>query len=250
MEKVLVMIHILNKISFHPLFYLITIVMLITGLFKHFILFLFIIITHELGHLLAILIFKWHIKEIVFLPFGGLILIEDDINKPLIEEFIITLMGPLFQLIILYLFPRLSYISIPLLLFNLIPLYPLDGFKIVNIFFNKIIPFKYSYLLSLIISFILTFILLFYFHNFLVILSLILILFKTYEAYKIRKHYFNRFLLERHLKNLIFRKKKVINGLCLDHMYRDYKHDFFFKNKYYDEKEILNNLFDFKGKVC
>ena len=235
------MMHILNKISFHPLFYLIAIIMLMTGLFKHFILFMFVIITHELGHLLAIIIFKWHIKEIIFLPFGGLILIEDDINKLLIEEFIITLMGPLFQLITLWLFPKLSYI---------IPLYPLDGFKLTNIIFNKLIPFKYSYLLSLFISFVVTLLLLFYFRNFLVILSLCLILFKTMEAYKLRRHYFNRFLLERYLKCPFFKKKRLIKGINLDYMYRDYKHVFFSKNKYYMEEEILNNLFDFKGKVC
>ena len=250
MEKKLVMRPIWNKIYLHPCFYITMIIMLITGLFKVFLLFLFIIITHELGHLLAITIFKWQIKKIILLPFGALILIEDDINKPLIEELIITIMGPLFQIITLFCFPFLDYISIPLLLFNLLPIYPLDGSKLLNIFLNKLLPFKHSYLLSLLISFIITILVIIYNHNFIIFICLFFLFYKTYDAYTNVDFYFNRFLLERYLKKINFSKTKLIKGIKPTHMYRDKKHTFLCKNRFYSESEILAKLFDFKREIC
>lgn len=250
MAKNKIMKSILNRVQVHPLFYLVTLIMILTGLFKPFILFIFIIITHEIGHILASLIFKWQIEKIILLPFGGLIIFNEDINRPLIQELIITLMGPIFQVITLLIFPKLQPISIPLLFFNLIPIYPLDGFKLLNILINKIMPFKLSYGISLYLSFIITPLLILTNHNLIFILSLILIFIKTYLAYKERGSYFNRFLLERHLKHFSFKKNRIINGIKVDKMYRDYHHVFIYRNEYYLEEEILQKWFDFKGEVC
>ena len=58
-----------------------------------------LIIIHELGHILISLIFKWNIDKIIILPFGGLTKYNEIINRPLIEEFLISVAGITFQII-------------------------------------------------------------------------------------------------------------------------------------------------------
>ena len=45
------------------------------------------------------LYYKWNIEKIIILPFGALTLFHEKINKPLFEEFIILIMGPIFQIV-------------------------------------------------------------------------------------------------------------------------------------------------------
>ena len=86
--------------------------------------------------------------------------------KPLKEEFIISIMGLIFQellfLIIFILRKNLiidSYIyelfknyNLAIFLFNLLPIIPLDGSKIFNVIVNKIFNFRVSYMINIIIS--------------------------------------------------------------------------------------------------
>ena len=58
---------------------------------------------HELGHILISLLFKWKIYKIIILPFGGLTKYNEIINRPLIEEFLVSISGILLQLIFFYL---------------------------------------------------------------------------------------------------------------------------------------------------
>ena len=83
---------IIYKIKFHPLFYITATLMLFTGYFKDFSLFLIIVIFHELGHVLAGLIFKWKIKSINVLPFGAITIFDEGLTKSLLEEFVISIM--------------------------------------------------------------------------------------------------------------------------------------------------------------
>ena len=91
--------NILAKIHIHLFFYITAFICVLTGYFYEFSLFTYLILIHELGHVLAGIYFKWNIKEIIILPFGGLTKFEELLNKPIIEEFIITIMGPIFQII-------------------------------------------------------------------------------------------------------------------------------------------------------
>ena len=69
---------------------------------------------------------------------GALIKFDSNLNKPLKEEFIVAIMGVIFQTIFIYFFNN-EYLVISykiILIFNLIPIYPLDGAKIVNLLLN------------------------------------------------------------------------------------------------------------------
>ena len=123
-----------HKIYIHPLFYLIAFISIITGHLKAFITIMTILLFHELGHILMALILKWKIKRIIILPLGCMTEFNEKLNKPILEELLILISGPIFQLI-LYIFYKTPY-HYPLLFLNLLPIYPLDGSKFIFLFWN------------------------------------------------------------------------------------------------------------------
>ncbi len=152
-------------------------------------------------------------------------------------------MGPLLQVMIFSLFKNnLVYkYNLSILLFNLIPIYPLDGGRILNLLFNKRISYIKSLSLSIFISFIII-ILLFIISikyklliNFISILCFLLSLIIKEHNYK--SYYFNKFKLERILHKYNFKKNKIIKSD--KEMMRDNKHIFFINNHYLTEKEYL-----------
>ena len=68
---------------------------ILTAHFIELSIFLFIVFIHELGHALAASFFSWRIKRISLLPFGGVAEMDEHGNRPLKEEAIVTLAGPL-----------------------------------------------------------------------------------------------------------------------------------------------------------
>lgn len=235
----------------HPFFYLVLFISFITGNFNSFILFFFIIFFHELGHISGAIYFKWKIDQIIIMPFGGLTVFNVDINRPLKEEFIICLLGPLFQIIYYLIFKDIfdiKNIHYNLLVFNLLPIFPLDGSKIFNIIFNKVFSFKLSLYVTYIISFIVISVLFITNQfNLLLFLTLILLFFKNIKELKNIKYIFNRFLLERYFKYFNFKKRKVVKSGNVSKMKKDYYHLFFVKNKYATEREMLKKMFDLKS---
>ncbi|MBR6690584.1 MAG: hypothetical protein IKL65_04575, partial [Bacilli bacterium] len=145
---------ILNKIYFHPLFIFTLFVFISIGYFRFITYFMLLILVHELGHILVSLIFKWNIDKIIILPFGGLTKYNENINRPLIEEFLIAISGIIFQIVFYMLinnyidYKYFNIINYFIIIFNLIPIYPLDGSKILNIFFNVVTSYKNSLLLT------------------------------------------------------------------------------------------------------
>ena len=226
---------------------------MITGNFKVFFFFTIIIIIHELGHILSALYYNWQIEKIIILPFGALTIFHEKLNKPLKEEFIILIMGPLFQIIFTYFFVKnnnlLNYSNL-ILAFNLLPIHPLDGSKLLNIILNKLTNFKKSHIITIYISFI-TIIIIVIKENFNLIFTIILlfITIKVVDEYKNHNIIFNKFLLERYTNKFNFKKKKIIKGINLNKMKRDYKHIFYTNNHYHSEKEILKKKFDLKTKL-
>ncbi len=244
------------KIKFHPLFYIVVVISILTGHFNEFSLFLLIIIIHEFGHIISGILFKWRIKQINILPFGAITIFDEGLTKPLFEEFIIAIMGPIFQIIV-YNVLKSNYdvksIHYSLLFFNLLPIVPLDGAKIMNILLNVFFPFKKSLLLTIVISVIwlsvLTFLLLINKLNLLFLLILFFLLARVYKELKSHQFIVHKFLYERFYLPKKYRHTKMLNGVDVTKMYKDHNHIFKVNNICYTEHEILRKMFDFKGKL-
>ena len=233
------------KITFkvHPFFYIFAFICIITGYFKNFLIISFIIIFHETGHIIASILFNWKIDRVILLPFGGITIFNELINRPLKEEFIIAIMGPLFQSILFLIDNNLfrTY-NLYLFIFNLIPIIPLDGSKILNIFLNKFLPFKMSHIVSIIISFISLSLIFFIKFNLIIYIALIILFIKRFKELIDHNYLFNKFLLERYMNNFKFYKTKIVSDKI--YMKRDYKHLFKINNKYIEESVFLLKLFD------
>ena len=101
----------------------------------YFITYLFIIM-HELSHMITALLLKIDIKEIVLLPFGVTAKYAGKITA--IKDLAISLAGPLASLLFAIAYHSKLYFRINILiaLFNLIPIYPLDGGRILKTIFR------------------------------------------------------------------------------------------------------------------
>ena len=202
-----------------------------------------VVFIHELGHIITGIIFKWKIDKIIILPFGCLTKFNVIINKPIKEEFIISIMGIIFQILFTY---RINnYYNIIIIIFNLIPIYPLDGSKILNLFLNKISNFKLSYLITIYISYIVIFVLVIYIiirRDIISFIILIPLIVGINREFRNKANIINKFYLERYLYKFNFKKRKIINNISK--MKRDYIHIIKNNDKYVMEEKILKNLFD------
>ncbi|MBQ7105629.1 MAG: hypothetical protein IJN90_07225 [Bacilli bacterium] len=242
---------IFKKIHIDSSFYFFIFLSCLSANFKNFILFLSIIIIHELGHVLMGLFLGWKLDKISIYPYGGVTKFNEDINKRLIEELLILLSGPFLQLLYFFIYYYIfrddyfKYYNISILIFNLLPIYPLDGGKILNIILSYFLSFRLSYYLSIIISIVISFLFIFFSitrnYTFNLILMFLIVISKVLIEVKKRRYYFNKFLLERYINKYNF--KKVKNVSSIKKMMRDKRHIIYSNNKYYTEKDFLKKLY-------
>ncbi|SEP93493.1 M50 family metallopeptidase [Piscibacillus halophilus] len=152
-------------IQFHPLLLLLLIGSYFLGLFIELIAFFIIITIHELGHYTAARYFKWKITRLMIWPFGGVMETEDFYNRSSREELWVIIAGPLqhiwIYIVLLVLngfhiehiiLDQLWMINTVILLFNLIPILPLDGGRILFVFVSQYIAFHQAIIWMSIIS--------------------------------------------------------------------------------------------------
>ena len=190
------------------------------------------------------------INEIYIYPLGGISKFNMDLNISINKELLILINGPIFQhlayLLLLMLMPTknelISTYHYSILMFNLLPIYPLDGGKLVKLLLNKIISYKRSLKLLIYLSYLVTIVLFIITKKNIIIfimISLLLILI-TKEKNKI-DYIYNKYLLERYLNNYNFKSNKIINSI--NNLYRDKKHLIYKNNKYVLEKEYLEKIY-------
>ena len=253
MENLLIIKNIYYKLYFHPFFYIIVFLSFVTGHFRNILYFTLIILVHELGHSFTGIILKARLKQIELYPYGGCSRLEYDVNISLFKEFLIVVMGPLVQIFFMLLVYYLK-IAVPkyfytynqwILLFNLLPIYPLDGGKLINIivcfFISFFSGFRLVFYLSYLSFNIILFCSIFKFKNLIIYIILIGLGIEFYKEYKKFNYVFNKFLLERHLNNYNFSKVKNINSIY--QMRREYYHLFAVADEPIEEKKYLKTYF-------
>lgn len=246
------------KIEFHYTYILIALGFVLTGYFPNLIIFTSIIIIHELGHYIVAKLNKLNVEKIIIYPYGGLVKMNNLINTPIKKEFLVSISGIIFQLIFYiiinllyksgfirdYIFNLFSMYNKSILVFNLLPIHPLDGSKIMNLILSKIIPFNQTNKLNIIISIItLTIIIYKNYYNFnyttILIIGIIIDNLKKYK--KDLKYIYNKFLLERYMYNIIYKKRKKITKIT--NMYKEKYHIIKENNSYITEKQALSHKF-------
>ena len=163
---------------------------------------MFFAIIHELGHLLAGILLGMKPEKLEIMPYGvsvSFALTPKDYNKKIklgnqleLKKIIVALAGPLTNGIIMLIITKLPinifelmmmlYANLLLILFNLLPIYPLDGGRILkgilHLLLGKIKAEKYTNYISFITLIIVTFVasIVIYFVENLAIFLIILVL--------------------------------------------------------------------------
>ena len=213
------------------------------------------VFVHELGHFLTASILKVELDKIYIYPFGGISKFNIELNERLERELLILVLGPLSQFLFALILESLSFFShyskiieiynYTILGFNLLPIYPLDGGKLINILLSYISSFKRSLNITLIISyFVITIIgikLLLSDFSLSIIMIICFLIYKVNIEWKNKKYLNDKFLLERYLHNYSFKKRKYVSST--DDMMRNKYHLFKIDGKYHTEREVLFNKF-------
>lgn len=199
----------------------------LAGYFEYTFLTIIIIIVHEMGHFLTGYFLKLKVKEISLFMFGGVTIFDEDLNLNIFKELLVVVMGPvvqmLFYMIVYYLYTKgfvsvntmkkVSTINLILLEFNLLPILPLDGAKILNNILDLILSYDLAHKVSLAVSF-LALPLVFLFDNKLIIILVVIsLLVRLFEEINWHKFRINKLLLERKLKGIKFKKVREFESL-------------------------------------
>lgn len=221
--------YLLTHIHIHPLSWLIVAIAILTAQFKELLILFFIVLIHELGHAAAASFFSWRIKNIILLPFGGVLETEEHGNRPIREEFIVTISGPMqhsWMVILAFLLNKYGMIdpqlytefvkyNIMIFLFNCLPILPLDGGKLIYLLFSKYYPFlkalQHSILFSIVflLVYCVVIVSIFPYHLNGWVIALFLFM-SLYKEWKHRPYTWMRFLIERYAKEAGDRKVNKI----------------------------------------
>lgn len=182
------------SIKIHFYLFVISAYMYMIGKFKLFLICYISILIHELAHVTVALFLNVDVVEINLLPVGVCAIYNKTISPT--KEILISIAGP-FMSFILAFFAKTEFIrciNIVIMLLNLIPIFPLDGGKILkNIFIYKFKMKKGIKIsefindLFLIILFAVSIVFVIYFKNFNLIILTVYILFLSKEEIKKEK---------------------------------------------------------------
>jgi stage IV sporulation protein FB len=145
------------KLRLHPTFWLLLIISVWTGHFLEIITLCVLVFIHELGHVAAAWSYGWRIESVELLPIGGVAKTDEWGTVPAREEIVVALAGP-FQHIWMILFSLLAYrmgwwseawttyfieANLFIALFNLVPIYPLDGGRVLQAVLSYVLPYRW-----------------------------------------------------------------------------------------------------------
>lgn len=122
-----------------------------------YIAFLLFSLLHEIGHYLAAYYFQFDIQYIMVLPFGAFLSLHDFGKHQVKEEIIMLVSGPLVNVlfVIVFYFLKQRYlliINLFICLFNLLPIYPLDGSKLLHLILSYFVDYRKAFQIQIKIS--------------------------------------------------------------------------------------------------
>lgn len=196
------------KIKIHYSLIFLLILSLFTGSFFKIVGIIISILIHEFSHYIFLRIFKVDVKNLELSIIGGILEIYDK-NISLSKRLLINFAGVISNLIIILLIKisgvsSLNYLlfyNLFIIIFNLIPIIPLDGFRILNDLLSSIYDDNYTFVIIKKIDFFCLFMML-----------IILLLLKIYGLFLIWcflvVKYFKYNIDDKKIKNLYYLFKK------------------------------------------
>lgn len=138
------------KFRIHPLFLVIGILTFFVGVGEIFLCYLVTVLLHEIGHAIVARHLGYQLEQISLLPFGAELSLQDD-NFTSSDEIKIAVAGPLVNLILIiicvslwWIFPITYYYTdlfvfsnFITFVFNLLPVFPLDGGRVLRAIISK-----------------------------------------------------------------------------------------------------------------
>lgn len=148
---------------FHPLFVIMMALSVVMGYYIELLTLFGIVVIHELGHVVAAQYYGWEVSEVQLLPFGGVAIIDEQGSVTAWEEIVVALAGPLQNalMIILALLMKSTALwsdgwvdyfvqaNMWIALFNLIPILPLDGGRVLQALLSYRISYYYTLKLTI-----------------------------------------------------------------------------------------------------
>ncbi|MBQ3020645.1 MAG: site-2 protease family protein [Bacilli bacterium] len=215
--------------------YLFFLLSMLSGYFKEISIAYIILIIHELGHFFLMKYYDINVDNITLYPYGGMIKSNMLINTNSLRVLIISLGGILSQVLLyivmffLYKFYVIDFnifslfikYNLYIIIFNLLPIYPLDGFKILSSILELIFNFKLSIKISFIINiiFLVLFIIYLYLlkiNNYMIVIFLLCSLFNYLKEIK---YIINKFYIERIIYDLKYNGLISVNSIS--NMYKN-----------------------------
>jgi len=151
---------------FHPLFSIVILLSFFAGYFLETITLFGIVLIHELGHVSAAKSFGWRVREVQLLPFGGVAVMDELASVPVWQEIVVSLAGPLQNVWMMLAAYLLQWTGMAteewchyfiqanafIALFNLLPILPLDGGKIMQALMSLWLPYQRTIAISCALS--------------------------------------------------------------------------------------------------
>lgn len=201
----------------HLLFWAVIALSLAAGYFLETVTLFIIILIHELGHIAVARELGWTVTEIQFLPFGGVAIMEDESASALLDEIVIALAGPFMNIVMIFfslLFWRFGWWTEEwtrffmlsnwvIAGFNLLPIWPLDGGRIVQALLCYRLPYRTAALGTLGMSIFLAGAFLgsgLFFHHMNSVVVALYLLFVNVQAYLRFPYHFIRFLMDKYVR--------------------------------------------------
>ncbi|SEN34491.1 site-2 protease family protein [Lihuaxuella thermophila] len=140
----------------HPLFWVLVCSAVWTGHFIEILSLFVLIVIHELGHVTAAWSFGWRIHSMELLPFGGVAKMDEWGTVPAREEIIVALAGPfqhVYIVLMSFMFEQAGWWTeewteyfirgnLMIACFNLLPVYPLDGGRVLQAVLSYFLPYR------------------------------------------------------------------------------------------------------------
>ncbi len=202
---------------FHPLFVLVMMCSVATGYFLELITLFGIVLIHELGHVAAARGYGWNVREIQLLPFGGVARIDSSGSVTAWKEIVVALAGPLQNGLMILLAKGMQQLgywgdewgnyfilsNLIIALFNLLPILPLDGGKVLQALVSRCMSYHrtilYCSVVSLFFSFAFALTSVMRWHSFGLQMNQLIIglflLYSNWYGYRNLPYYFFRFLM-------------------------------------------------------